>query len=344
MMSVLHDVVYDLTMFLAATTLLRTEAHINTLFSVILLATLAVVVVVFAEIMAGHNLFSAYAADPEVAVRLVTGETRSGHARVFGTFANPLALAAYMCFAIPIMLNIIFKGRNLMSLFLAAFTMAGALVALYNTDSRGGLVVLALTLALLTFLVLRSWLRRIQRSKRAAALALSLFVIAAIGFTVAQFVFVNTQGTTTAKSRSSDERATQIAEGTPLIESNPLLGYGAGRAVTALNSPANTVDNYYLTLALESGLPGLLLFVTLEILLLTKGMKLIKRQWSGRTLSVYVVLSIVGNVVFMFVLSLTQVVPLLFLFYGLVIVLGEMHRVETTTVCTRRDIAPMVSP
>ena len=134
-------------------------------------------------------------------------------------------------------------------------------------------------------------------------------------------------GKTETEAGSTNIRVLQMQLALPLIIKRPLTGYGPGEAGAVLGLRSKAVDNYYLSLSLESGLPEAAFFIMLLLYFLNYSWKLQRNQAKATsTLATAIFWSTAGNVLFLTVLSLEQIMPVMFLLFGMLLVLNSSMR------------------
>ena len=114
-------------------------------------------------------------------------------------------------------------------------------------------------------------------------------------------------------------RLIQIARSAQFLLARPLLGYGVGNAATVLGfgrdeNGLGTIDNYYLTVALETGFSGLLVFLLIAGWFVV-GFFRSERRWR----SLYFTLIVVF--VNLLTLSVVELHPLIYMLFALLLVL-----------------------
>jgi len=126
-------------------------------------------------------------------------------------------------------------------------------------------------------------------------------------------------------------RVVQLQKGIPLVVNNYLLGYGPGNAASILNvGDANlpTIDNYYLSLSLESGIVSLLIFIIILLLFLKKTFNYMSNtsDISSKICSACFY-SLIAFSISLSVLSLKVNFPFIFIIFAFVLVL-ENYKIE----------------
>ena len=191
---------------------------------------------------------------------------RDGVFRAQATHTHPLSLGEYIALMAPFTLMLVFKSKTLIgrtSWTLALAILFGGALA---TNSRGALLAIAISTVIAFVLVLRRMMRRRIGSRLAPVVGLIMFALIAgspAGAFIAQKM-VSGAGKTSA-ANSTQSRIDQIEKAWPKILKRPVGGYGAGRGARVLGywGRTLTIDNYYLSLALDYGFPGPIVFAAL---------------------------------------------------------------------------------
>ncbi|MEL7488301.1 MAG: O-antigen ligase family protein [Pseudomonadota bacterium] len=193
---------------------------------------------------------------------------RDGVFRAQGTHTHPLSLGEYVSVMAPFAIMFAAAARPLAikaAWGAAAFILiAGALA----TSSRGALLAVSVSLIATALVLIHRFLQRQGESRLkpvAGAFVLALIAAAPVGYLGAKNLASGAGGVST--SNSSQARLDQIEQAWPKILKRPVGGYGTGRAVRILGfwGRSLTIDNYYLTLALDYGFPGPILFGSILI-------------------------------------------------------------------------------
>ncbi|MEM8772215.1 MAG: O-antigen ligase family protein [Pseudomonadota bacterium] len=202
-------------------------------------------------------------------------KSRDGVFRAQSTHTHPISLGEFLGLAAPFAIVLILSGKGWGRAFWAlAFCLIvmGALA----TGSRGALLgVVAgagVTLGALVLRVLRD--PRQYKFRPAIGLA-SVMLIAASPIMGAVAYKMITGGAGTAASRSSESRIDQIKMGWPSIKKRPVIGYGTGRAAKVVGFVGRTLslDNYYLSLTVDLGFPGPIIFIAMMVIAINIAMK-----------------------------------------------------------------------
>lgn len=233
---------------------------------------LAVLVSLYAGIewMMQKNLLLKFAptneAFSEFQVALSIERIRDGVFRAQSTFEHPLLLAEFsamaVCFGMAAML---WQHNNPSFRVLGGITLATALVAALLTGSRSALVNVAVGGGLVFLLRLFTPKQRVlgasQFLRKFSIMIVLLIAVAVALPTIALLV----EGKSRLEATSTEARVQMLKLGLPSIQKYPLLGTGPGSAGTVAGirtgAGVTTLDNYFLAIAIESGVPALLLLL-----------------------------------------------------------------------------------
>jgi O-antigen ligase len=190
---------------------------------------------------------------------------RDGYFRAQGTFEHPLVLAEFSamtaCFGLASML---FPGGRLRRL-IGFLTLALAILSAWLSGSRAAFVALGLGLTVVFLLWMYHSKGRVRQS--AGALRRLFFLLSlcgVVGLAMPTLLWLS-QGRTSTESTSTEARMYMLRIGVPSVMANPILGLGPGSAgaVAGIKGGAgvSTLDNHLLAIAIECGIPGLILFL-----------------------------------------------------------------------------------
>lgn len=229
---------------------------------VMLLSLLVIIPLEFALNQPLHYLI----ADAEM-IRLERLQTRieiRGY-RAQGIFDNSLSLAEFMLYALPFVLfGFITSAQP--KRYLYGFLIALIFGVGFLTDSRGFLLISIVTVA--AFGLFLTW-NRFSLPARSVLIALAVpaFVLTAAGAgyyiesVLSEYTGISFYWIAEARERSLYGRALQLQEVMAAVSERPWLGFGVLQNFSAELRAISGIDNYYLRNILESGIPGVLLFV-----------------------------------------------------------------------------------
>lgn len=214
----------------------------------------------------GFSLFSAgdaYAQD-----LFSTALTRGGAARIRSLYTHPIVYGQVMAAALPFALHLVF-ARPIGGKLLGLAASACALVSIALCNARSPLLVAGIAALVYLFLFLFDLRRRLRLALGFVLLG-GVLIAAPIGIAAVEQIRA---GRDAGEASSSATRALQSERGRAALANSPSMGYGQGTATgyagTIGMKNTQTIDNYYLTAAIESGYVGVgLLLVLLAVMVL----------------------------------------------------------------------------
>lgn len=261
----------------------------------------------------------------QVIAGILEPKFRDGGYRVTTIYTTSLSLAEFLALVSPFFLHNLLHAKGIhKSLFWAAANLL-LLFTIVKTGARLGIVGM---FAADTFYVMIWSIRRWRNHHKADLIgpAMSLaFPAAAAAFLVSMFTVDAVRYRTIAGSStgfSDDARWTQFEMALPSILKNP-LGYGIGSSgeVIGFTTPGGqlTVDSYVLTLLVDVGIMGLLLYTAMLLVSVWK-MSFIAYETADESefLTAAVAASIVSWITSKLVLSQADNDMLLFIMLGYV--------------------------
>ncbi len=267
--------------------------------------------------------------DPSVQ-RILTGSARAttGIYRVQGPSSTPLGFAEMMGLSLPFAIHLVATSRKIVSRVLAALYVPVVIYVILLTDSRLGLV--AALASLLTYVFIWSMLhwRTHKRGLLGPAIVLAYPAIFAAAV-AASFIVPRIRGEvwgTGAQASSNEARLEQWAMGFPKFLSNP-LGHGPGQAAEVLGFANGagivTIDTYYLSVLLDLGIVGFIVYFGLFLRTAWVGAATVINEKPSDELKLLMPLSValINFVIVKAVLSQEGNHPLAFMMLGAVVAL-----------------------
>lgn len=283
--------------------------------------------------------------DDEYTAARLRGGTRAAtdEYRAVGVQTTALSMAEFFALCCPFLLHAIFAAVTRNGRIIAAIAFGIVVYGIILTGSRLGMIGLLSTLLFYSLTVVaRFW----QANKNSilgpmAILAYPFFFIALLGLTFVSRrleMMVWGYGATQA---STEARKAQVAVGIPRILKEP-WGNGPGQAGNALgwtNSVGTgSIDNYYLSVALEYGVLGFLIYYGMFYYAIVKSGKTYLLAKSKETMLLLpVTIALLNYVIVKLVLSQEANHPLAFALLGMAVAL--MYRVRTQDVMKNADVA-----
>lgn len=200
---------------------------------------------------------------------VLRGAHRAGVYRVTGSFVTSLEYAEYLAMASPVAVYLVLEHRNLLVKSFGVFAIGIILLGISLTGSRLGFI--GFFMGLFTYVFL--WAIRKRNLMKHGLLGPALVALYPAGILTFFGLVLSSRTLTRAifgggeHQSSNDGRIIQWADGLPLIGKSPLLGYGYGMGAGKLGytNPNGqiTIDSYFLSVALDTGLLGLVLFISI---------------------------------------------------------------------------------
>jgi O-antigen ligase len=328
----------------------RDLRRLDTMITALVLAAAALCVIGVFEEALGRNLVASAFPMMEVSrdayIEIAVADKMRGTYRVQATFFHPLAFASYLVLMMPLALYCMQRAKLVVVKgFYLGVVVLMTLNALF-TGSRAALLIIAL-------IALAYWTKHSIRLlntqpyvRRAVGIAnlslISLICVAAVP--MAQHLV---KGTNDDEQASSVARIVQLERGAESIAQHALLGVGprmAGKHAGINDAFGATVDNWYLTVVVESGVIALSCFVlSLGSLLwlCRRLMKAHRHRESVANLFRAVLIGVGAFSLFLVILSLhDETFPYLFLLMGAILSMNDL----AMSVSVRREPDARASP
>ncbi|MCI5044509.1 MAG: O-antigen ligase family protein [Aquisalinus sp.] len=252
--------------FLAVMTYVNRRQVFDRALSLIILSSTIVAIIALAEFATRTHfaeLIAPLMGDLEWLRQVLQDKVRDGVFRSQATHTHPLSLGEHLAMVIPFVMYKIYRGGNFSKRLIYASILMTLVFAVLMSNSRGAIIGCALAVGVTFFLMLLTWLRKPESLpfRPMAGMAIALALLASpVAIITGYKIVVGTEGSTA--SASSQARIAQMETAWPKILKRPVFGYGNGRAARVLGFYGGrlTIDNYYLNLVLELGLPGPVLF------------------------------------------------------------------------------------
>lgn len=221
------------------------------------------------EAFAEHNLFSRFASageDGDVSgtlANIAAEKIRSGAYRAQSTFDHPIVFAQFVAALIPISLYGILREKSLFWRLVALASLPIAMLSILKSGSRAGIVSVVVAFGLVAVVM---WLRALVHGRLTKIVAFvslpALMGGLGLGYLLLQELAA---GRGQHEVSSSGVRMLMLRNGINALADSPIFGFGQGQAIAkagVLNANnLATIDNYFLSIALDSGYVGLALFV-----------------------------------------------------------------------------------
>jgi len=282
------------------------------------------------ELVMKKNLFVAFAphdiTNEEFLIAAVESKLRGGVYRAQASFNHPLLLAQFAVAILPLAMSAVLQSKSMLGRVFSVSALTLLAFCLVASRTRTAIVVAGLVVALA--LLLKSWNAVTSRSRgfRTPLLGGISLVggIAVLGGVVA-VVLVLTAGRDAEEASSSMARLLMLNRAIGAAMEQPLFGFGPGignlHAAVYNSRGTSSLDSYWLTQMLESGIPAMLIFIAL---LCNAAIEFIKEMFTARASEHGFVaatwsLSIIAFGISTVILSTPHNMPLLYLAMGIVV-------------------------
>ncbi len=228
-------------------------------------------VIAMGELASGRlvaNLLSPFISGEAEWLRITQEQKiRDGVFRAQATHTHPLSLGEFLALLAPVALGFCAAARSRGRIFWAVILVAilGGVVA---TNSRGALLGLLMGLGLVGGFMLLRFMKTAAAELYRPAIGLATFAAIAASPVLVVGAHQMISGDSGASAaRSTQSRIEQIEKAWPKILKRPVLGYGTGRSARIIGfyGRSLTVDNYYLSLTVDLGFPGPIVFLCMLI-------------------------------------------------------------------------------
>jgi O-antigen ligase len=286
------------------------------------LAFLVVCAVGVYEFYVGRNIFFGLLdVDSDYLYQVLRDKDRAGAYRIQSTFSHPLTLSECVVMGMPLT-AILFFGKKINFFRAFAFLMLlalGAFVVL-KTGSRSGLgAFFAVSVCAFSLMCIREIYR--QKSGISTGFYILVFIgIVGCSLIGAYLISDLMVGRTIREYNSGMVRLEMWKHGLRLAADSPIFGYGQDMAASVLGFSGYggvvTIDSYYLSVLLESGVISLMVYVAMNAFVVVKILRFAMME-SKFSFHVLMALSaLIGFLVIKSILSLTHNHGLVMVFVG----------------------------
>lgn len=191
---------------------------------------------------------------------------RNGLYRAESAFVTPLSFGEFEIIVIPIGLFFALYRRSSFEKSLGWATVFGGIIGIFCSGSRGGYIGVLFSVAV--FVAVWSIRKAVDNKASLAPAIVGLTGVVSFTFLIGLILFWKRAHNIVLgggdAAASNQGRYAQWVAGIPLIRSNPITGHGFAAGGYVINS---SIDSYVLSVLLETGIPGLVFFVGLAVLL-----------------------------------------------------------------------------
>jgi O-antigen ligase len=271
LISVLWEVLYYYSVFFIAALFFNESPFAKRYVDSILMLAVAISLFAIVERVVGENVLVRFAPKLDgieaLSLALSQSRVRDGLFRAQGTFENPLLLAEFASIAFSFAFASLLWPVSKWVRFLAISCMILCPVSVWISGSRAGFIALGAGAGIVLLLKIFSSSKETTMYGRSMRKIGFVFAILAAVIVLAPTVLVIAKGRTSMEGASTQARLLMLDLARPSIEESPLLGKGPGVSggIAGIRTTAGltTLDNYLLAIAIESGLPALLVFLSI---------------------------------------------------------------------------------
>lgn len=347
---VLNEVISNAFVFIMFFGLYFQKGTIQPILRILTFSVFWMAFIVLIELATQSNPFTPFASASAGDAILNASIERGGLLRAKGAFEHPLTLGQYVVFLLPIVL---FMDRAQLPVR-RAFLVAGLLIGIgIATGSRATMLILMVQI--LTYLLF--WGLRVGVAGRQVNLGVFLWVLVPVA---AFFVATLAERITGNELFSSYTRVAQIVNGLIAAGNAPWFGFGQGPGGTQAiadtvtyasgslmlwEANLNTIDNWFLSILLGSGLPAVILFSIFNLTVLLPGAWCILHGPTRREIRdkgelgqfIGVFIAFGGSLGFMAILSIFTLHPLHFILLAWLGALCARYRRTSPSVLPRKS-------
>lgn len=333
-LSLASEIVTYYVLFFAALAVLRDERDVVRLLTVLMAAAILQALLASYESVAKHTLFDRFVSvgsdDSAAVLDMLREKFRDGHYRAQGTFEHPMVLAEFMAMIAPLAVIPFFSQKTGLWRWICVAFLPFAFGVILSSRSRVGIAVLMTAVLLAGCLLLLPRGDRARHSGASLSLALSIFLLPVLlvaGYFAMQEVSHLIAGRSAGEASSTMSRVLMMQRGIPLLRASPFFGYGNGMGAVKLgffDGVRFNIDNYWLGVALDAGVPGLVAFAAVFGLAALLGLKYYRQRDDNAGLAAgFMAISIVIMLGCKTVLSIASGFTLAYVLIAAIIVLGE---------------------
>ena len=213
------------------------------------------------------------------AARQTTEIFRDGVYRSSSFFAHSIVYAQYVGAAAPFSIYLVQHGKGIQRL-LGITSLLLLPIALIISGARSGFIVTSISLTI--YILIGILGRRLSTRRLLSVLSLAMLVGVVFLAPIQSAIEDLMQGSSASEQASSSARDEMIAKGIYALQERPITGYGHGMSpeVAGLvgRNDIRTIDNFYLSTAVDFGYVGILIFGVFVFSILSKNITAISKS------------------------------------------------------------------
>lgn len=321
-----------LTMFFLTLLVVRDERDVRKLVQLVVVVAALIGLLSVVEFRLKRNLFQGFiAVSNDFVLAVLRDKSRDGAYRSESTFEHPIMLGQFFAMVLPFCWYVLRHGDNKWLRATGGFAFLMGFVAIFASGSRSALALAVPILILMGMWEIWLWLKR-SNNRPAQYLVLLQFPLLLGIFGMVLYYLKNIATGTTQETRgSASVRIDMLYAGLHKIDAAMLMGHGVGEATNVVTfvgtNGVRTLDNYYLAVALESGLIGLGLNLLLWAYFFWRSLGFMgDRNVDRSRIGLLMSLALLTYIVIMTIHALQSLTWLLMVMFALILILSERRR------------------
>lgn len=321
-----------LSMFFLTLLVVRDERDVRKLVQLVVVVSALIGLLAVVEFRLKRNIFQGIiSVSNEYVLAVLRDKTRDNAYRAESTFEHPIVLGQFFAMILPCCWYVLRHGDHKWLRATGGFAFLMGFVAIFASGSRSALALAVPILILMGMWEIWLWLKR-SNNRPAQYLVLLQFPLLLGVFGMVLYYLKNIATGTTQETRgSASVRIDMLYAGLHKVDAAMLMGHGVGEATNVVTfvgtNGVRTLDNYYLVIALESGLIGLGLNLLMWGYFFWRslgfmGDRNVDRSRIGLLLS----LAFLTHIIIMTIHALQSLTWLLMIMFALFLILSERRR------------------
>jgi hypothetical protein len=321
-----------LSMFFLTLLVVRDERDVRKVVQVLVVAAAVIGLLAVLEFRLKRNLFQGIiTVSNDFLMGVLRDKTRDNVYRAESTFEHPIVLGQFFAMFLPCCWYVLRHGDTKWLRIIGGAAFVLGFVAIFTSGSRSALALAVPILVLMGMWEIWLWLKR-SNNRPAQYLVMLQFPLLLGIFGMVLYYLKNIAAGTTQETRgSASVRMDMLYAGLHKIDSAMLMGHGVGEATNVVTfvgtAGVRTLDNYYLVMALESGLIGLGLNLLLWAFFYGRSLGFITDRNVDRSrIGVLLSLALLTHIAIMTIHALQSLTWLLMVLFALILILRERRR------------------
>jgi len=235
-------------------------------FAVIAPATVVVLFGLLQQFVLDKNFLAHFGYGPGTIPPYQSVDQKTGFARIQSTLRGPNPLGAYLTMIVTFVTGLFYRFKSYRFSF--GFLGVASIILMFYTYSRSAWVGLVISLATWSILVIQN--KKVLKLTMIAGVV-GLICLAAAVYSLrhnnyVQNVFFHTDETSMSGTSTNFLRTQAITDGLKDVIDYPLgQGLGSAGPPSARSTAPNIAENYYIQVAQETGIIGLLIYLAITV-------------------------------------------------------------------------------